>query len=258
MVSRTLPSRPPAPPRWPHLVWALCTVARSGSTWLADLVSSTRQLGDPQEYLLDWRRQLASHLPPNASLSDYLQLLMPQHTSPNGVFAVNGSLAELVPWLELFPAAPCVWLSRRNKCAQAVSWYRAHCGGRWSRLVETSAATSHLPPLDYSTPRLLWFYDEILRREAAWQHWFTARRTQPLCLIYEEVCDDPDGAVRAIAQFVGIDPDSLGPLTSLRQIVRDELSDAWVTRLTEEVAQRSSAPASPASANEEPPLWYNS
>lgn len=210
----------------PSLVWALCTVARSGSSWLSELASSTNCLGYPEEYLLDWRRQCEQWgMSSQTSQEDYLALLMRSRVTPDGVFAIKGSVGELRPFFELFPHAPCVWLTRENKLEQAVSWYRAHHGNLWTRRTGVEAKPQ---PLEFSADDILAFYDEIQRREASWHEFFLARRSPPLLLTYEKVCADPLGAVRSIAVHIGMSPANIERVESPLQVVRDELTATWV------------------------------
>jgi trehalose 2-sulfotransferase len=219
----------------PRLVWAICTIARSGSSWLSQLVGSTQLLGNPEEYLLHWPKCCGSFgLSACTPLEEYLSCLMRRRSTPNGVFAIKGSFAELQPFLGLFPGAPCVWLWRENKLQQAVSWHRAHDGGLWVR----TSTVRQRPPLDFSVNRALWFYDEILRREALWQEFFATRDVKPLALTYETVCHDPLAAVRAIAAYVGVDPRGIEQVSSPLRIVRDELTGRWVQRLEQAVGER--------------------
>src|SRR5690606_34287974 len=104
----------------PWLIWAICTVARSGSSWLSQLVTSTGRMGIPDEYLLDWRTQARRiGFVGEVSLDDYLWWLLQHRATPNGVFAIKGSVDELRPFFDYFPNTPCVWLSRENKFEQA-------------------------------------------------------------------------------------------------------------------------------------------
>jgi LPS sulfotransferase NodH len=214
-------------------VWAICTIARSGSSWLSQLVASTRLLGNPEEYLLNWPHCCARFgLSTSTPLEEYLACLMRQRSTPNGVFAIKGSFDEMQPFWSHFPSAPCVWLSRENKLEQAVSWHRAHDGGRWIR-TENSAPPR---PLKFSVERALWFYDEILRREALWSEFFAARDVKPLVLMYEQVCRDPLAAVRAIANHVGVELHGVDQVHSPLHIVRDDQTAALV-QLTAQALQ---------------------
>ncbi len=211
----------------PTLVWAICTVARSGSSWLSQLVASTQRMGIPEEYLLDWRKQaLRLGFSRETSLEEYLWVLLRHRATPNGVFAIKGSVEELRPFFDFFPNAPCVWLSRENKLEQAVSWHKAHDGGLWTR-TDTEMTSA---PFEASLERIRFFHHEILRRENLWQEFFRRREVSPLMLTYEQVCLSPLESVKSIAAYIGIDPQTIHHVTSPLKVVRDATTAALVER----------------------------
>jgi trehalose 2-sulfotransferase len=213
-------------------------VARSGSSWLSELAGSTHRLGYPDEYLLDWRERCGEWgLNSTMGLDQFLSMLMPHKSSPNGVFAIKGSPEELAPFLARFPHIPCCWLRREDKVEQAVSWYRAHHGGAWTRRSDVPLIR---PPLEFSLAKILEFHDEILRREALWHQFFLSRQSPPLVMTYEQVCREPLAAVRAIAQHVGVDPQPIQHVHSPLRVVRDELSTRWVARVKQALEPLSS------------------
>jgi LPS sulfotransferase NodH len=225
--------------RDPWLVWALCADARSGSTWLSQLAASTQCLGIPDEYLLNWPRWCGRlGLAPETPWDEYVAALLRLRSTPNGVFGIKGSLAQLADFFALFPAAPCVWLTRENKLEQAVSWQRANDGGLWHRTVRTRAASP--PPT--SIERILGFYDELVQREAAWRAFFQQRAIAPLHLTYEAVCRDPLAAVRAIAEHVGVEAGAIRAVHSPLCILRDGETEQWVRRAALALAARTRRP----------------
>jgi LPS sulfotransferase NodH len=222
----------------PWSIWAICTIARSGSSWLSQLVGSTQLLGNPDEYLLDWPR-CAARFGFSAALpfEEYISCLIRHRSTPNGVFSIKGSFAELQPFLDLFPCAPCVWLTRDNKLEQAVSWHRAQSSGLWHR---TDTAQPQRP-FDFCVEEALSFYDEILRREALWQNYFATREVKPFVLTYETLCHDPLASVRAIASYVGIDSTSIVHVQSPLRIVRDKQTTEFVRRIEHALRDRTTS-----------------
>lgn len=181
-------------------------------------------MGHPAEYLLAWPEQATFYgLPSSTSFSDYLTFLLQHRSTSNGVFAIKGSVEELQPFFDFFPNAPCVWLVRENKIEQAVSWHRAHDGRVWTR---TTPAAVHRS-FEFSVERCLYFYDEILRREALWREFFSRREAPPLVLTYEQVCTAPLAAVQSIAAHIGLDASAVTGVSSRLQIVRDETNTEW-------------------------------
>lgn len=229
------------------MVWAICTVARSGSSWLSQLISSTHRLGYPDEYLLEWpQRCVEWGLSPAPSFEQYLALLVQAKSSPNGVFAVKGSVDEMAPFFDIYPQAPCVWLRRSNRLEQAVSWYRANDGERWTR---TRGSPAKERPLPYSSSRIAFFLGEIARREAAWEDFFRARRSPPLTLFYEDLTADPRDAIRAIARYLGVDATSIQIAESEYGVVRDETTREWLARAAKDLGLANHGAANVGAAN---------
>jgi LPS sulfotransferase NodH len=216
-----------------NLVWAICTVARSGSSWLSQLIASTHRLGYPDEYLLEWPKRCAEWgLSPTPSFEQYLALVVRAKSTANGVFAVKGSVDEMTPFFSVFPQTPCVWLRRSNRLEQAISWYRAHDGKLWTRTSRTAARSISLP---YSASRIAYFLQEIARREQAWEEFFRRRRSPPLTLIYEDLTADPAAAVHAIAQYLGVDATDMSITESDFRVVRDQTTRDWLARAAQDL-----------------------
>ena len=131
----------------PNISYIICTVQRSGSFLLCEALKNTGLAGFPEEYFLNgegwedgwWARQHGV-----TSRRDYLNLVFDQGTSSNGVFgtkvmwnyfhAMLKTLQELpeykgldAPQLmaTLFPSVRYIWIVRRDKVRQAVSWAKA-------------------------------------------------------------------------------------------------------------------------------------
>ncbi len=223
----------------PWLVWAICTVARSGSSWLSQLVASTGIMGHPDEYFLGWRQQATRlGLTGSTAFHDYLTFVLQHRSTSNGVFAAKGSVEEMQPFFDFFPNAPCVWLVRENKIEQAISWHRAHDGGVWTR---TTTATE-CRRFEFSVERVLYFHDEILRREALWHEFFSRHAVPPLALTYEQICAAPLAAVQSIAAHIGLDASAVTHVSSPLQIVRDETDSAWTRCVEQALRLRNAKP----------------
>lgn len=207
----------------------MCTIARSGSTWLCDLVSSTGLLGSPMEYLLNLNKWYYHFgLPEDTRLEDYLAFLLEYTSTPNGVFGVKGSREQLEPFFNCFGNVPCVWLRRRNKLEQAISWYRAAETGLWH-----IRRDSPRPTAPFNRARINQFLEIIEEREAEWTSWFSHKGVLPLEIFYEQACQNPLAAVRAIAEYVGIQSAKIQCVNTRHQIMRDETTSRWLRRLSD-------------------------
>ena len=208
--------------------WVICTVARSGSEWLCDLVKSTNVLGAPMEYLLnprDWFSKFG--LPNDLPLDEYLGFLMEHTSTPNGIFGIKGSLAELRPFFDCFGDVPCVWLHREQRLEQAISWYRATASGVWH--VRAGHRSQVAPPFDRT--EIIRFLEIIQEREREWTNWFSDQGILPLEVVYEQACLDPLATVRAIAEHVGVSSNGIDHIESTNQVIRDNVTASWLQSL---------------------------
>ena len=136
----------------------------------------------------------------------------------------------------LFPDLKCIWLTRRNKLRQAVSWWKAVQSNVWVQ--PTTEAPRPTPPLTYHFAAIDQLVNESVMREAAWAEYFAAWQITPLTIVYEDLIDDYAGTVAHILRYLEVsDPYILDEtaITLARQA--DSLSEAWVQQYREEKQQ---------------------
>jgi LPS sulfotransferase NodH len=108
-----------------------------------------------------------------------------------------------------FPGLHYVWLHRKDKLRQAISWWRAAETGQYA------LAPGQVPadPPDYDRDaigRLLRYAEDC---EAGWREWFTTNSVRPTELVYEDLIEDVGSAVRAVAQAMHVTlPRALEPV----------------------------------------------
>jgi LPS sulfotransferase NodH len=135
----------------PSKKYVILFTARSGSTWLTDVLSKTKVLGSPEEFInpdfvLGVARSLNAKEP-----APFLELLKCRKRSPNGVFGMEARhvdielLGEEIFFKIFGPGTVFFNLWRENIVAQAVSLYRAVNSGRYH---STDAAVPGVPPYD--------------------------------------------------------------------------------------------------------------
>lgn len=236
-------------------VLGIASAPRTGSTLLGSVLSGTGLVGDPKEYLnpmqvrdfearlapeplTRWRhRVMVGPLVPlagrgrwtRARLAAYLTRVRAVRTGENGWFGLKIHHHHLVGWGLDAPGVvdallgPVTWvrLTREDRVAQAVSWYRAMQTGRWA-----SWQREGWPPV-YSRAGIAGRLAAIEAAEAGWDRFF-AGRVVPV-LSYEEVAADPGEAAARVLREVGLGavvPSA--PSRLLRQA--DEVSAAWIAR----------------------------
>jgi LPS sulfotransferase NodH len=202
----TLPERP----------YLLATVPRSGSTYLSHVLWRTGCLGAPLEYLNFEPAGPYGHANTATAEQNRLWLTaLRTRTSPNGVFGLKGfplqfeALQQGNPPLlahvmrQVLPPraeGKVVYLRRRDRTAHAISYARALLSGVWRKEQEHAAMAEpeYSPAAVERASRLI---DE---QEGAWAAMFADLKLTPLTLWYEDVVEDPAGAVAAVAAHLGV------------------------------------------------------
>lgn len=207
--------------------YIVCSSQRSGTHLLGDLLRHTELAGRPVEYFMSSGDATWEGTHGYSSRASYLEWVRQQATTPNGVCGLvvmwvhfdrmlqllrelPGCARLPAPQLlgELFSPPKYIWLRRRDRVAQAVSWAMALQTGIW--YVARDSATPPPPPaaepvFDFDLVDDL--YRRILEGETGWAAYFRHHGLRPLELIYEEAVADPAAALREALSFLEIAAD---------------------------------------------------
>jgi trehalose 2-sulfotransferase len=210
------------PPQHPYMI---ATVPRSGSSYFSHLLWRTGCLGAPLEYL-----NFLPGGPARLAISDPQQQtalwrsILHLRTSPNGVFGVKcfslqlRELQQRNPTLlrEVFatmlmrgPATRVIVLKRRDRVAHAISYARSALSGIWRKEQEAAGAAT----VDYSPEAVEQARAYIEQQEADWDLLLKELSIEPLTLWYEDVLEEPGGAVSRVAAFLGVGLDPAAAMT---------------------------------------------
>jgi trehalose 2-sulfotransferase len=235
-----------------HQSYMLCAVPRTGSYLLCDLLTKTGLAGRPNEY---FNPSFQSHWSTEwgtASLDDYLMKVAELGTTPNGVFGLKAHPMQFdslcrqlagqpgVPFArrpELldrwFPGLRYVRLRRRDRLRQAISYVRA---------IQTRAwwDSDHAPvPSGPVVPERLRFDFQLIERAIGWleamdRRWcdyFAAIGATPLEFDYEDLTTDPNRAVRAVLDLLGVAaPAGCNDEPTPFRRQADDQTDEWLSR----------------------------
>lgn len=222
--------------------YLLCTLARSGSSYLCQLLADTNVLGMqppmdaggggplPMSRAWDFRQ---AGMPARSARSVVASALSDSRTA-NGVAGIKlvwHQLAALRSAAEL-PAALgeevyWLWLRRRDRAAQAVSWVKALQAGAWDAPGEQAFEGNYR----YNYLWLATRERRIRAHEVAWARFFGAAGIEAMPLWYEDVVADPAVAVAAIADKLGVSLATPNPGRSgsvRRQ--GDAVNEEWLAR----------------------------
>jgi LPS sulfotransferase NodH len=244
----------------PSVSYVICSAPRTGSTLLSAALTSTNVAGKPNEYFdinhlneQIWLRALAIR-----SNAEYVDRVVSASLTANGVFGVKllwHQLPSIIDKLNASLGRPSgadshqslhallsekigepryVWLRRRNKLAQAISYYRASRTGRWHALNPATGpqeAADRELQFDY---KLIGRYLQTVNYfDARWYDYFRRNRIKALIITYENFVETYKQTVHGVLDFLGIPHDKVTVCEPLLQRQADSRSLDWERRFLE-------------------------
>lgn len=260
----TAPAQDPPSPRPGPVV--LAATQRCGSYLFGDLLSRYSGLPFPEEYLVEdmlpARRHVA--LPLDLPPGEVMRRLMADAGRTHGRFAIKVMWGAFVRFFfklsaaqhgntsfvnrtirETWPNAQYLFIRRRDKIAQAVSFSRARQTGVWRTTAETENAPAEPPVLQYDYRDIHWCWTRIQDDERAWLEYFEKNRIPFHEVWYEDLVRKRRDTLDATLQFLGMTPRHAVPPESAYRRVSDGLNAEWAKRFT---AQRHAGECTAAAA----------
>jgi LPS sulfotransferase NodH len=229
----------------PRLGYVIAASPRTGSWLLCHALADSGVAGVPAEYFWQgderfWRERWAV----DGAFRHYVEGFWATATDDGVVgaklmwayFFDFLAQARQVPewaWLDhdrlmeaIFPGTRYLWVSRRDKVRQGISWWRAEATGQWA-LASCDAAAHGPEELDLAAAKNL---VEVARmHDEAWGQYFAERGVEPWHIYYEDLVEDLAGAAASSAlRYLGLD--GAGPQVVRPRLQRqaDELTERWV------------------------------
>lgn len=237
----------------PKMNYFVCVSHRSGSTLLCETLEQTGIAGMPGEYFMHWQGR--SH--EGWSLDDYpayVQRLVTELQTPNGVFSAKvmtgddglggvvrrvqaheayASLSDAEVMQHFFPNARYIYLTRRHKVAQAVSWWKAAQNDIYHLRDDEKASDA---VLEYKLDAINYLLREIIIEESAHQAFFDAVSVVPLTVVYEDFVQDMEGTLMQILDYLDLSlPAGYEYKPSPLKKMADALSEEWIQRYRQEI-----------------------
>ncbi len=236
----------------PAVTYIIASTMRTGSYLLCEGLEATGCAGHPKEIFCPERRENYAgewRLPREVGLDDFLRAAVEKGTTENGVFGmkihwhhvgplarecgVTGEPGQVLP--RFFPGAKYVYLRRRNRRAQAISWYRAKVTNQWWLIpgVIENDLTKEQP--QFHAPEIRRLEVELERQQRGWDEFFATQRVEVLAMDYETLAADYRGEVARVLAFIGEDPTRAAELPEPRMMrQRDGLTEEWERRMDAE------------------------
>jgi trehalose 2-sulfotransferase len=191
--------------------------ARSGSSYLADLLLKTRLAGRPGEYFNPPLMSRTLHTlseksePPIESIIDYVLWLMDNRSSANAAFGFKGTYPHFQPFILtgldrlLFSRFTLFYLYRNNILNQAISLY-----------IMTETRLSHknrevsddilqkVQSLPYDQGKIRHWITHIRGQEKNFERYFKTTGREVSVLEYQQLSADPAKVVTDILRKIGV------------------------------------------------------
>jgi LPS sulfotransferase NodH len=206
----------PPRPQGPDLTYLLASVPRAGSTYFSHMLWRTGCLGAPLEYLNFQPAGPYGFAASSPQLQfDLWRSVLRRRCSPNGVLGLKAfapQLEELQRKNELLlsevlatilPSGGTrrvVYVRRRDRIAQVVSYARAALSGVWRKEQENAAT----PTIEYSDEALEAAERGIAFQEAVWEQMFNELRIEPLTVWHEDALSDGPAVAQTVASYLGV------------------------------------------------------
>lgn len=247
------------PPRWisPTATYIICTNPRSGSWLLSEGLASTSLAGNPREWFnileeqqhrAQWRMDNSTDL----SYSAYLGISSAESTTSNGISGIKlhyYQFAELPKKMEaierlrgltaaqlmsrLFPQARYLWLTRRDKIRQAISFLIASGTKEWWTIEGATPDKREGSVVDPEfDPHAIARLEQVLvENDSKWQAYFEDNHIAPLVIHYEDMVSDYPGTIVSVLKWLGVpNADSVHvPPTRLKR-QSNARNEEWFTR----------------------------
>lgn len=246
--------------------YVLACTPRVGSHLLSEALTSTGLAGQPREWLPRFaadavpltprdRLRLVTQ-PPSEETYDaaidgaYVKHVLAAGTGANGVFGIvihwfvlQDAVRRLRAFFETresaphrvlasaFPNLSYVWIKRRDKIAQAVSWYTAIQTGTYvGRHAERQ--DDACVRFDYAQIRFL--VSALTAFENGWGSFFAASGVRPFVIHYEDLSARYVAAIRSVLDFLQLDAAGADIALPTREKYADARSREWIERFKRE------------------------
>ncbi len=207
---------------------------RSGSSWFGDLLTSTRVLGNPNEFLnQDINADIVRRFGARTEV-DFLNALETETASGNGVFSMEVIWGHIelseIDLLGYYRGAQFAYLRRKDILAQAISLLLAtETGVFHNRTGDGETAPTRiaeqLVSADTTFTGIRRWWGHFQNYECLTEVQFAIRGIRPLRLYYEDLVADPPGTIARVLELCDMRADAAGPPQSSYKPVRSELND---------------------------------
>ena len=221
----------------PTTIYIIASTGRSGSTFLAQGLTSTKLAGNPAEFFnerhFDNLKQRWQGTP-----DEFMSQLFAYRTSPNGIcgMKIHGHIIESTRNYWESYVNKFILIERKDKIGQGISLFKANLTNSWSSKKQPE---KFLTFQDYDFIEVAKNIALLIDHSMKWPNYFASRQIKPINILYEDLEQNPQQIVVEIMQNafgIIIDPAIVSFNNLKRQ--RDELSDYYKQRFFEDFATK--------------------
>lgn len=162
----------------------------------------------------------------------YLQVLSELKELKN-----DSSVSAVDIWEELFPNCKHIFMTRRNKVRQSVSWWKAINDGVWHRRDKSEKADDRKLADKYDEDALNHLLMETVLRECSIQEYFSMHKILPLTIVYEDFIMDYENTIRQILEFLDLDHKNIKIDAPPLSKTATDFSESWVNQFRDDIQQ---------------------
>jgi trehalose 2-sulfotransferase len=231
----------------PRGTYIIAMTPRSGSSYLCDVMKTTKRFGTPDEVLNEGFVPNILQRIPGKTPDEYLRNVFRVRKTANGISGLKASWFQFNNFVtamsepQLAQKRRFVYLTRRDLPAQAISLYKATASDVFhTNKQHDTGALQKLQELEYDYEKIEGWLHHIAKQEAGWRAYFAAHSIFPLVLTHEEIDADILGVLKRIATYVGVDPKNveLPAAQSVFTKVSDTRNAEWAERFSTEYRQK--------------------
>ena len=199
--------------------FAIAANGRSGSFFLMSLLNSTNQVGRIGEYLGRVLKDGYDEDSPDSVLLSYIKKIHEDATTipnPSGLWGTKVDISQLFVFkrfLDICDLQPkdikWIWLYRKNKFLQAISFFRADSTGIWHLTEKDKGEVREhaRSKIDITVPDIFQRAAGIYLADLLWDCFFVENEIIPHKIYYEDFIDPVtwDSTIADIFDFLNVD-----------------------------------------------------
>ena len=231
--------------------YLICATPRSGSSLLCEALRNTSLAGKPDEYFGPMHLKRWNEVWQKKTEKEYLDKSISYSKGENGVVGIKvmrlywrnfisylekannlAAQSEFKTINQCFPNMKYVFITRRDKVRQGISWMKFLQGSAWHWEDDEPQIIENL---EYKPGMIKDFITQTAIHETTWFEFFRRNNIEPFLVVYEDFVNAYEETAKEILKFLDISFDEdlvFGQRRFKKQA--DELTEEWVQQFLKE------------------------